>query len=147
MLVRNLDDARKGDRLIDADGWDSTRLLLAGDNMGFSFHITRIRAGTSHVFHYKHHFESVYCISGEGEIEDLATGKVHQIRPGVMYALDHHDKHRLAAREELVMACCFNPPVAGTEVHRDDGSYAPLPGTGTPTEDRADEPLTLIRSA
>jgi len=24
----------------------------------------------------------------------------------------------------LVMACCFNPPVTGTEVHRADGSYA-----------------------
>jgi L-ectoine synthase len=23
-----------------------------------------------------------------------------------------------------VMACCFNPPVTGTEVHREDGSYA-----------------------
>ena len=23
------------------------------------------------------------------------------------------------------MACVFNPPVTGTEVHREDGSYAP----------------------
>ena len=22
------------------------------------------------------------------------------------------------------MACCFNPPVTGKEVHREDGSYA-----------------------
>lgn len=125
MIVRDLEDARKGERLVKSNGWDSTRLLLAGDNMGFSFHITRIETGTSHVFHYKHHFESVYCISGEGEIEDIATGEVHQIRPGVMYALNLNDKHRLTAREELVLACCFNPPVTGTEVHREDGSYAP----------------------
>ncbi len=125
MIVRNLDDARKDKRLVVADGWDSTRLLLAGDNMGFSFHITRIKAGTSHIFHYKHHFESVYCISGEGEIEELANGQVHQISPGVMYALDQHDHHRLTARSELVLACCFNPPVTGAEVHRADGSYAP----------------------
>lgn len=125
MIVRDLEDARKTDRLVKADGWDSTRLLLAGDGMGFSFHITRIHAGTSHVFHYKHHFESVYCVSGEGEIEDLATGQVHQIRPGVMYGLNLNDRHRLSARSELVMACCFNPPVTGLEVHREDGSYAP----------------------
>ncbi|SFV37332.1 L-ectoine synthase [Devosia crocina] len=127
MIVRDLESARLGDRLVNADGWDSTRLLLAGDQMGFSFHITRIHAGTSHVFHYKHHFESVYCISGEGQIEELDTGTVHQIRPGVMYALNLNDKHRLSAKSEMVMACCFNPPVTGTEVHREDGSYAPAP--------------------
>ena len=119
-----MEDARQTERLVKAGGWDSTRLVLAGDGMGFSFHITRIQPGTSHVFHYKHHFESVYCISGEGTIEDLATGTTHQIRPGVVYALDLNDRHRLSARSELVLACCFNPPVTGTEVHREDGSYA-----------------------
>lgn len=126
MIVRDLTEARGTDRLVMADGWDSTRLLLAGDAMGFSFHITRIHAGTSHDFHYKHHFESVYCISGEGTIEELDTGIVHQIRPGVMYALNLNDRHRLSAHGEMVMACCFNPPVSGREVHRADGSYAPL---------------------
>jgi len=127
MIVRDLESARLGDRLVNSTGWDSTRLLLAGDEMGFSFHITRIHEGTSHVFHYKHHFESVYCISGEGSIEELDTGVVHQIRPGVMYALNLNDKHRLTAKSEMVMACCFNPPVTGNEVHREDGSYAPAP--------------------
>ena len=126
MIVRELDSARQTDRLVKADGWDSTRLLLADDKMGFSFHITRIQAGTSHVFHYKHHFESVYCISGEGSIEELDSGTVHEIRPGVMYALDLHDRHRLSAKSELVLACAFNPPVTGQEVHREDGSYAPV---------------------
>lgn len=125
MIVRDLNVARQSDRLVHSAGWDSTRLLLADDGMGFSFHITRIHEKTSHVFHYKHHFESVYCVSGEGTIEDLATGEVHPIRPGVMYALDQNDKHRLTASSEMVMACCFNPPVTGQEVHREDGSYAP----------------------
>lgn len=127
MIIRHLENARGTERLVNADGWDSTRLLLAADNMGFSFHITRIHENTSHVFHYKHHFESVYCISGEGQIEDLETGKIHQIKPGTMYALNENDRHRLSARSEMVMACCFNPPVTGQEVHREDGSYAPLP--------------------
>ena len=126
MIVRNLNDTRASDRLVTSDGWDSTRLLLAGDGMGFSFHITRIFANTSHVFHYKHHFESVFCMSGEGSIEDLVTGTVYPIQPCVMYALDQHDKHRLTAKSEMVMACCFNPPVTGQEVHRADGSYAPV---------------------
>ncbi len=66
----------------------------------------------------------MYCIKGKGTIEDLATGQVHQIHPGVMYALDKHDKHTLRVEEECVFACCFNPPVTGKEVHREDGSYA-----------------------
>ncbi|MDG1131037.1 L-ectoine synthase [Rhodobacteraceae bacterium EhC02] len=124
MIVRDFNIEKKTDRRVADQKWESVRLLLADDGMGFSFHITTIEGGSEHTFHYKNHFESVYCISGEGEIEDLATGKLHQITPGVMYALNLHDKHTLRARRELVLACCFNPPVTGTEVHRADGSYA-----------------------
>ena len=124
MIVRDFNVEKKTDRRVSDQKWESVRLLLADDGMGFSYHITTIQAGSEHTFHYKNHFESVYCISGEGEIEDLATGEVHQITPGVMYALNLHDKHTLRARKELVLACCFNPPVTGTEVHRADGSYA-----------------------
>ena len=124
MIVRDFHEAKKTNRRVADAQWESVRLLLADDGMGFSFHITTIAAGSEHTFHYKNHFESVYCISGEGSIEDLATGEVHQIRPGVMYALDQHDKHTLRATKELVLACCFNPPVTGKEVHQADGSYA-----------------------
>lgn len=125
MIVRNFHDLKNTDRSVSDKHWNSVRMLLADDGMGFSFHITTIGGGTEHTFHYKHHFESVYCISGKGSIEDLATGEVHPITPGVMYALDKHDKHVLRCEETLVFACCFNPPVTGTEVHREDGSYAP----------------------
>ena len=124
MIVRDLNKARNTERHVVSDGWESVRLLLAGDKMGFSFHITTIHAGGELNFHYKNHLESVYCISGSGSIEDIATGGVHQIRPGVMYALDKHDNHILRADEEMIMACVFNPPVTGQEVHQDDGSYA-----------------------
>jgi DNA-binding response OmpR family regulator len=40
-------------------------------------------------------------MQGSGSITDLATGETHQIKPGVMYALDKHDKHTLRADEEL----------------------------------------------
>ncbi|WP_416896434.1 MAG: ectoine synthase [Minwuia sp.] len=125
MIVRDLNELMNTDRAVSDKQWTSVRMLLADDEMGFSFHITILQAGSEHTFHYKHHFESVYCISGKGSITDLGTGETHQIRPGVMYALNLHDQHTLRAEEELVMACCFNPPVTGTEVHREDGSYAP----------------------
>ena len=126
MIVRDLAEARTTRRHVESKGWDSTRLLLKSDNMGFSFHITTIYAGGDLPMHYKNHLEAVYCISGEGEIEDLATGEVHQIRPGVLYALDKNDKHILRADAEkpMIMALTFNPPVSGKEVHQADGSYA-----------------------
>lgn len=124
MIIRDFNEAKNTDRKVEDARWNSVRMLLADDGMGFSFHITTIEAGSEHTFHYKNHFESVYCISGTGEIENLATGEVHQIRPGVMYALNLHDKHTLRCTTEFVLACCFNPPVTGTEVHREDGSYA-----------------------
>jgi len=125
MIVRDFNELKTSDRAVSDAGWTSVRMLLADDGMGFSFHITTLKAGSEHTFEYKHHLESVYCVSGKGAITDHATGETHDIRPGVMYALDKHDRHTLRADEDLVMACCFNPPVTGREVHRADGSYAP----------------------
>lgn len=124
MIVRDYNEAKNTDRRVVSEGWESVRLLLKGDDMGFSFHITTIYEGAELHMHYKNHLESVYCVSGEGSIEDCATGEVHEIRPGVMYALDKHDKHILRGKTEMVMACCFNPPVTGKEVHGPDGAYA-----------------------
>ena len=124
MIIRDFHDLATGDRAVSDARWTSVRMLLADDGMGFSFHITNLEAGSEHTFHYKNHLESVFCMSGKGVITDLANGETHEIRPGVMYALDQHDKHTLKAEEELVMACCFNPPVTGDEVHQSDGSYA-----------------------
>jgi len=128
MIVRDFHKEKGTSRRVSAERWESVRLLLADDGMGFSFHITTIEAGSEHTFHYKNHFESVYCITGSGTITDLATGTVHDIRPGVMYALDQHDRHTIHCTEEMVLACCFNPPVTGKEVHREDGSYAAADG-------------------
>ena len=125
MIVRTLEECENSERKVDGGNWQSVRMLLKDDNMGFSFHITTILAGTETPIHYQNHLESVYCMSGNGEIETVEDGKIYKIEPGTLYILDKHDKHILRAEEELHMACCFNPPVTGTEVHREDGSYAP----------------------
>jgi L-ectoine synthase len=125
MIVRQLQQAEKtGRRIVSPDGnWESTRLLLKDDNMGYSFHITTIYAGADFRMHYKNHLESVYCISGRGEVETLKDGKKYAITPGTLYNLNEHDEHILRAFEELKLACVFNPPVIGTEVHNKDGAY------------------------
>jgi L-ectoine synthase len=123
MIVRTLGEAEQGDRRVVSNGWESARLLLKSDGMGFSFHITTIYAGADLGMHYQNHLESVYCISGEGEIEDLADGKVYPVKPGTIYALNNHDRHRLRATTEMKMACVFNPPLHGKEVHNEQGAY------------------------
>lgn len=123
MIVRTLQEAEQSERRVVAENWESTRLLLKGDNMGFSFHITTIYAGTETHIWYQNHLESVYCVSGSGEIETLADGKIYPIRPGTIYILDKHDEHLLRADSEMKMACVFNPPLNGKEVHDDSGVY------------------------
>jgi L-ectoine synthase len=123
MIVRKVEEARKGRRLVETVGWNSVRLLLKDDGMGFSFHITTIYAGAELPMHYRYHLESVYCVSGEGSIENLETGETFEIHPGVMYALDKHDRHILRATREMTMACVFNPPLNGLEVHDESGAY------------------------
>ncbi len=125
MIIRDLAEANGGRRRVVSKGWESARLLLKDDAMGFSFHITTIHPGAELRMHYKNHVECVYCISGTGSIENVATGERHAVRPGVMYALDQHDLHILRADPgvEIVTACVFNPPLTGREVHGEDGAY------------------------
>ncbi|MBN8430268.1 MULTISPECIES: ectoine synthase [Microbulbifer] len=123
MIVRKLQEAEQSNRRIVSEGWESTRLLLKNDNMGFSFHITTIYEGANLNLHYQNHLESVYCISGEGSVMAEADGVVHEITPGTIYILDKHDKHVLKAKTEMKMACVFNPPLHGKEVHNAEGAY------------------------
>jgi len=124
MIVRTLEESENTERRVATETWESTRMLLKDDQMGFSFHITTIYANKETHIHYKNHLESVYCMSGNGEIETLSDGKVYQIRPGTLYILDKHDEHMLrGGTEDMKMACVFNPPLSGKEVHDKDGVY------------------------
>jgi L-ectoine synthase len=91
--------------------------------MGFSMHETILRAGTETYMWYKHHLEAVYCIEGEGEIEDLASGTLHRLEPGTLYALNENDKHIVRAKTDIRTVCVFYPPVTGQEVHDAEGVY------------------------
>jgi len=123
MIVRKLTDIIGTDRDVDDGNWVSRRLLLRKDGMGFSMHETILRAGTETYMWYKHHLEAVYCIDGEGEVEDLATGTIHRLEPGTLYALDEHDKHIVRAKTDIRTVCVFYPPLSGREVHDEEGVY------------------------
>ncbi len=125
MIVRTLEEIVGSERDVRAENgnWVSRRFLLKDDGLGFSFHETIIFAGTETDIWYKHHLEAVYCVGGEGEIEDLETGITHPLRDGTLYALDGHERHKLRAFRDLRLVCAFNPPVTGREVHDQDGAY------------------------
>lgn len=126
MLVRTLDECIKEGRKVmsETNTWDSTRMLLKDDNMGFTFNITNIYPNSETHIWYKNHLETVFCMSGSGEVETLADGKIYKIEPGTLYNLDKHDEHLLRGGPDgMQVACVFNPPLTGREVHDEDGAY------------------------
>jgi len=123
MIVRKLQAIRKSDRNVQSKQWESARLLLKDDNMGFSFHVTTMYAGEELHMHYQNHLEAVLVLKGTGTIEDLGSGITHQLASGVMYALNAHDKHVVRPTTDILCVCVFNPPVTGQEVHDESGAY------------------------
>jgi L-ectoine synthase len=123
MIVRSVKDVEGTDRDVLTPNWVSRRLLLKQDGMGFSLHETTVFPGTETCIWYKHHLEAVFCIEGEGEVHALSDGRAYRIEPGVVYALDQHDKHYLRARTRMRLVCVFSPPLTGREVHDEEGTY------------------------
>ena len=123
MIIRSVDEVRGTDRDVHGDRWQSRRLLLARDGMGFSLHDTVVEAGADLEIEYRHHLEACYVMSGSAEVTDLSSGSTAHLGPGIMYALDQHDRHRIRVSEELRLVCVFNPALAGAETHDAEGGF------------------------
>jgi len=135
--LEDLDDTERDVRSEDGQ-WRSRRMVLAREGVGFSFHETNIYAGSTCEFWYAHHIEAVYCVAGEGELRSRETGETWEIRDGMCYLLDEHDKHTVHAKTDLRLICTFNPPVTGREVHDENGVYPLITepeGSADPTEE------------
>lgn len=128
MIVRSIDDIAGTDRDVAGDVWRSRRLIRRDDGVEHSVHYTEIKAGSEQRLWYKHHFETNFCISGEGEVVDVASGETHPIGPGTIYVLDRNDQHLLRAHTDVVLLCTFWPALTGNETHDADGSYLPAEG-------------------
>ncbi|MFY2825592.1 ectoine synthase [Ruegeria sp. MALMAid1280] len=126
MIVTALRDILGTDQDVSGPGWNSRRLLLASDGMGFSLTDTVIKKGALLEIEYTHHLEACYCVEGNGQIKTSDDETWHPVEPFTLYALDQHDRHMVRATDaDLRLVCVFNPPLSGGEVHRKDGSYAP----------------------
>ena len=125
MIVKSLNDVIGSPDHASGDGWDSRRLLLARDGLGYSLHDTVVAEGQALELEYKNHVETNYCIAGEGTVTNSLTGEVFPLEPGTVYVLDQHDPHVLSAvTGDLRLVCVFTPALCGEETHDADGGYA-----------------------
>lgn len=91
--------------------------------MGVTLTDAVLEAGLDEIWWYKNHLEAVYCLEGEATLEDLATGTLYEVKPGTLYALDNHERHRMRVTQRMRVICTFVPPLVGGEIHDADGSY------------------------
>lgn len=127
MIVRTLDSIIGTDQHIVGDDFESRRILLKKDGLGYSFHDTILEQGSEMRIQFKNHIETNYCIAGEGEVVDVAAGATHPLKPGTIYVLDKHDEHILrATKGTLRLICVFTPALSGKEIHDESGGYALL---------------------
>lgn len=124
MIVRTKEDLKGTKGEIGTENWSSCRLLHEEDGMGVTITDAILEAGMNQVFWYKNHLEAVYCLEGEGTLEDLTTNKLYEVKPGTLYALDKHDRHRLRVKAKMRVICTFVPPLVGGEIHDAEGSYS-----------------------
>lgn len=113
------------DRIVNCPrgGFTSHRLVVEGDGMGYSLTKTLVHPGSPHRWHYRHHLETCYCVSGKGLLINELTNEVHAITEDVTYILDNHDPHVFEALEPTILICVFNPPLRGDELHDASDSY------------------------
>jgi L-ectoine synthase len=123
MIVRTLASIIDTPAHVKGDAFESRRILLAAEGLGYSLHDTLCKGGTEQRLEYRNHVETNYIIEGEGEVENVATGEVWPLAPGPVYVLDRHEAHLLRARTDLRIICVFTPALSGQEKHDADGSY------------------------
>ena len=123
MIVKYRQDLEGGPHHRAVRTGESMRFLVRSDGVGFTLTDTTVEPGSDTVNQYKNHLEANYVLEGEGTLEDLATGKTYDIRPGLMYTVLKGERHRVRATSRIRFICVFLPALVGTETHDSDGSY------------------------
>ncbi|MDR7126272.1 ectoine synthase [Pseudotabrizicola sp. 4114] len=123
MIVRTLASILDTAAHVKGEAFESRRILLAADGLGYSLHDTICKAGSEQVLEYKNHVETNYVIEGQGSVQNVATGEVFPLGPGTVYVLDRHEAHLLRAQTDLRIICVFTPALTGQEQHDASGSY------------------------
>ena len=122
MIVKRLEDVVGTKGEAHGDKWHSLRLLHKEDGMGVTLTDSILEEGFEMVLWQKNHLEACYCLEGEGTVEELDSGKVDEIKPGTLYAMNAHDRHRVRAKTKMRVVCTFFPALSDHEVDDTDGS-------------------------
>ncbi|MDG1368570.1 MAG: ectoine synthase [Acidimicrobiales bacterium] len=126
MIIRSIEDLQATGRYAEKAGvFTSARYLLREDQVGFTMTQTSVASGTRQVLAYAHHIEANLVLDGEGVLTNLETGEAHELRPGVMYTFDGHERHQIEATTDLRIVCIFRPALLGSETHDETGAYPP----------------------
>jgi L-ectoine synthase len=115
VIVRSVEEILGTPRDVHGRGWKSRRIILAGDGLEYSVHETTLEPGQRLRFQYRNHRETVYCVDGEGTVEDMSDGRVIPLQPGVLYSAGIGDDHVVTTTSEMKLICIFTPALVGSE--------------------------------
>jgi L-ectoine synthase len=115
MFFRDVVSIAGTEREAHGPGWRSRRLITADDGLDYSFHFTEIDEGAQLEFEYTNHRETVFCIEGLGQVEDVSTGKIVELAPGSLYSVGIKEPHIFHATTNMHLVCVFDPPLKGSE--------------------------------
>lgn len=115
MIIRSVEEILGTPRDVHGTGWKSRRIVLAGDGVGYSVHETTLDAGQRLRFEYRNHRETVYCIEGQGAVEDVSGGRVIRLGPGVLYSAGVGEDHIVTTESQMRLLCIFTPALIGSE--------------------------------
>jgi L-ectoine synthase len=83
VIIRSVEEILGTARDVSGQGWRSRRLILAEDGIDYSVHETTLEAGQG-CNSGTAATGRRYCVSGSGTIEDVASGRVVTLEPGVL---------------------------------------------------------------
>lgn len=115
MITRNVSEIIGTERDVRGKGWNSRRLVLADDQVGYSLHETTLDPDVELGFEYGSHRETVYCVDGEGSVEDVGSGRRVPLRPGSMYSAGIGERHVVRTDTQMRLVCIFTPALAADE--------------------------------
>ena len=122
MIVKRLEDVVGTKGEAHENKSHSLRLLLEEDGMGVTLTDSILEAGFEIVLWQKNHLEACYCLEGEGTVEELDNGTLHVVKPGTLFAMNAHDRHRIRAKTRMRIIATLFPALTGDEGRDADGS-------------------------
>ena len=94
VIVRTAEDVAGTKGVASGNKWHSMRFLHEEDGMGATLVDGVLEPGFDMVLWQRNHLEACYCIEGEGTVEELDSGRVHEIGAGTLYAMGSYGAER-----------------------------------------------------